>query len=78
MRRREFVTLVGGAAIWPLAAQAQQTGKVVRVGYLSLLSAARHSGWVFANLATLKARTSRSSFDLQTATMTCGPAWQTS
>src|SRR5262245_18703697 len=36
MRRREFITLIGGAAAWPLVTRAQQPQKNATLGYLDI------------------------------------------
>jgi putative tryptophan/tyrosine transport system substrate-binding protein len=57
IRRREFITLLGGAAAtWPLVARAQQTPKVPRIGFLGLAPASTFATRVEALRAGLRDR----------------------
>ena len=53
MRRREFISIVSGAAVWPLAASAQQAGKLPTIGYLGA-NASVFGPWTAAFVARLR------------------------
>src|SRR6516162_10199907 len=70
IRRRQFLTLLGGAAAaWPLAARAQQTAKLPTIGYLgattpsaesqrvaALVQRLRELGWIESRNLTIEYR----------------------
>jgi putative tryptophan/tyrosine transport system substrate-binding protein len=69
MNKRQFMTLLGAAAAWPLAARAQQAGKVPTIGFLgattpggqSQLTAAfvqrlRELGWIEGRTVAIEYR----------------------
>ena len=68
MKRREFITMIGGAAAtWPLAAHAQQPGKLQTIGFLGTVTQPewpveafdkrlRELGWIEGRTITIEYR----------------------
>jgi putative tryptophan/tyrosine transport system substrate-binding protein len=71
LRRREFITLLGGAAAWPLTARAQQAPRMRRIGtlmsqsaddrvaqtrYAAFLQGLQRSGWEIGRNVHIEAR----------------------
>jgi putative tryptophan/tyrosine transport system substrate-binding protein len=69
MKRREFITLLGGTVAWPLPASAQQTPKLPTIGFLSPMTASVENqrvaafvqrlhelGWIDGRTVAIKVR----------------------
>ena len=54
LKRRDFITLLGGAVAWPLVARAQQRGKLPTIGFLGSTTASIASQWVVVFVQRLR------------------------
>src|SRR5437870_5718476 len=76
MRRRQFFTVLGSAAAWPLAARAQQPAKIARIGFLGpgysatsaprverLWGGLRDFGWVEGKNIVIESRWAEGNYD---------------
>src|ERR1700735_2517079 len=80
MKRREFITLLGGsAAAWPLVVRAQQRGRMRRIGvlmhlaaddpegqsrYAAFLQGLQEAGWAVGRNVTIDVRWTAANVDL--------------
>jgi putative ABC transport system substrate-binding protein len=54
LKRRTFITLLGGAAAWPLVARAKQSSRVPTVGVLGVATASAWNPWVAGFIQRLR------------------------
>src|SRR5262249_18895058 len=67
LRRRQFITLLGGAAVWPFAARAQQPERMRRIGVLMNLAAADPEGQAWTDSRNVRIETRWSAGDPERA-----------
>jgi putative ABC transport system substrate-binding protein len=48
LKRREFITLLGGVAMWPIMSRAQQADRVRKLGFLGAATSSVGGPWLSA------------------------------